>query len=151
MKQKLMFFWNSLAFSMIQRMLAIWSLVPLPFLNPACTSGSSQFKYCWSLARSILSTSRILRNTPLCFQTLLLLQIELGVGRWGEEGSSWGHSQQRQPGMVAAHRKEVIQAGLFFFFFQTSFIFWPRPMAVKVLSPNHWSTRELWRLYYYFI
>ena len=26
-------FWNSLAFSMIQRMLAIWSLVPLPFLK----------------------------------------------------------------------------------------------------------------------
>ena len=26
-------------FSMIQRMLAIWSLVPLPFLNPACTFG----------------------------------------------------------------------------------------------------------------
>ena len=35
-----MFFWNSLAFSMIQRMLAIWSLVPLPFLNPAWTSGT---------------------------------------------------------------------------------------------------------------
>ena len=31
-------------------MLAIWSLVPLPFLNPACTSGSSWFTYCWSLA-----------------------------------------------------------------------------------------------------
>ena len=31
---KIMFFWNSLAFSMIQQMLAIWSLVPLPFLNP---------------------------------------------------------------------------------------------------------------------
>ena len=28
-----MFFWNSLAFSMIQWMLAIWSLVPLPILN----------------------------------------------------------------------------------------------------------------------
>ena len=28
-----MFFWNSLAFPMIQRMLAIWSLVPLPFLK----------------------------------------------------------------------------------------------------------------------
>ena len=27
--------WKSLAFSMIQRMLAIWSLVPLPFLKPA--------------------------------------------------------------------------------------------------------------------
>ena len=31
-------------------MLAIWSLVPLPFLNPVCTSGSSWFRYCWSLA-----------------------------------------------------------------------------------------------------
>ena len=28
-----MFFWNSLAFSMIQQMLAIWSLVSLPFLK----------------------------------------------------------------------------------------------------------------------
>ena len=28
-----MFFWNSVAFSMIQWMLAIWSLVPLSFLN----------------------------------------------------------------------------------------------------------------------
>ena len=34
-------FWNSLAFSMIQRMLAIWSLVLLPFLNPTWTSRSS--------------------------------------------------------------------------------------------------------------
>ena len=38
---KQMFFWNYLDFSMIQRMLAIWSVVPLPSLNPACTSGSS--------------------------------------------------------------------------------------------------------------
>ena len=48
-------FWSSLAFSIIQRMLAIWSLVPLPFLNPACTSGSSQFTYCWSPAWRILN------------------------------------------------------------------------------------------------
>ena len=34
---------------------AIRSLVPLSFLNPACTSGSSQFIYCWSLAWRILS------------------------------------------------------------------------------------------------
>ena len=38
-----MFFWNSLAFLMIQWMLAIWSVVPLPFLNPAWTSGNSWF------------------------------------------------------------------------------------------------------------
>ena len=40
---------------MIQRMLAIWSLVPLPFLKPAGTSGSSRFTYCWSLAWRIVS------------------------------------------------------------------------------------------------
>ena len=30
-----MFSWNSLAFPMIQWMLAIWSLIPLPFVKPA--------------------------------------------------------------------------------------------------------------------
>ena len=44
---KQMFFWNSLAFSMIQWMLAIWSLVPLVFINPA----SVQF------SRSVVSDS----------------------------------------------------------------------------------------------
>ena len=29
------FFWNFLAFSMMQMLLAICSLVPLPFLNPS--------------------------------------------------------------------------------------------------------------------
>ena len=41
------FSWNSLAFSIIQWMLEIWSkliqLVPIPFLNTAWTSGSSWF------------------------------------------------------------------------------------------------------------
>ena len=40
---------------MIQQMLAIWSLIPLAFLNLAWTSGSSWFMYCWSLAWRILS------------------------------------------------------------------------------------------------
>ena len=38
-----MFFWHPLTFSVIQWMLAIWSLVLLPFLNPAWTPGSSWF------------------------------------------------------------------------------------------------------------
>ena len=42
---------------MMQQMLAIWSLVPLPFLKPAWTS--SQFMYCWSLAWRILSITLI--------------------------------------------------------------------------------------------
>ena len=40
---------------MIQWMLAIWTLVPLPFLNLAWTSGISQFTYYWSLGWRILS------------------------------------------------------------------------------------------------
>ena len=36
-------------------MLSIWSLVPLPFLKPALTSGSSRFTYCWSLAWTVLN------------------------------------------------------------------------------------------------
>ena len=52
-----MFFWDFLAFLMIQWMLAIWSLVPLPFLNPAWNSGRSWFTYCWSLAWRILLAS----------------------------------------------------------------------------------------------
>ena len=47
---KQMFPWNSLAFSMIQWMLAIWSLVTPPFLNPVWTYRRFWFTYCWSLA-----------------------------------------------------------------------------------------------------
>ena len=50
-----MLFWNSLAFLMIQWMLAIWLLVPLTFLYTAWTSRSSWFMYWWSLARRILN------------------------------------------------------------------------------------------------
>ena len=46
--------WNFLGFSVIQHVLAIWSLILLPFLNPAWTSGSSRFTYCWSLIWRIL-------------------------------------------------------------------------------------------------
>jgi len=47
--------WNFFAFAMIQQMLAIWFLVSLPFLNPACTSWSYQFTYFSGLPWKILS------------------------------------------------------------------------------------------------
>ena len=53
MKHKFLFFWNLLAFSMIQQMLAIWTLVPLSLQNPVFTSGISQFMYCYRLAWKI--------------------------------------------------------------------------------------------------
>ena len=55
-------FWNFFAFSMIQRMLATWSLAPLPFLNPVCTYGSSWFTYCWNLAWRTLSIFLLMWN-----------------------------------------------------------------------------------------
>ena len=42
-------------FLMKEWVLKIWSVVPLRFLNPASTSGSSLFSYCWSLTWRILS------------------------------------------------------------------------------------------------
>ena len=53
-------------------MLVIWSLVPMPFLNPVWTSGSSWSMYYWSLAWRILGI------------TLLLLL-------WDECSWVWGH------------------------------------------------------------
>ena len=50
-----MFYLDFSAFSLIQWMLRVWSLVLLPLWNLPCTSGSSQFLYCWSLAWRILS------------------------------------------------------------------------------------------------
>ena len=63
-----MFFWNSLAFSMIQQMLAIGSLVPLPFLNPARTSGNSQVHV---LLKPIL---KVLNATLLACEMSIILQ-----------------------------------------------------------------------------
>ena len=56
---------------MIQWMLAIWSLVPLPFLNLAYTSGSSQFTYCWSLGWRILSIILL-----ACEMSVIVLRYE---------------------------------------------------------------------------
>ena len=70
MKQKYMFFRNSFAFSMIQQVLAIWSLVLLPFLAPAGTSGSSWFMYCWSLVWRILSITLLPHEMSAIVQNL---------------------------------------------------------------------------------
>ena len=69
-----MFFWNSLAFSMIQKILAIWPLVPLLFLNPAWSSGSSWLIHCWSHSWRILSF------------TLLVCEMS-AIVRWFEHSS----------------------------------------------------------------
>ena len=88
-----MFFWNSLAFSMIQFMLAIWSLVPLLFLNPSQTSGSSWFTYCWSLAWKILSITLLACEVTAIVQYsehFLALPF-FGIGMKTDLSQSCGH------------------------------------------------------------
>ena len=49
-----------LLFRWSREFLAIWSLVPLPFLKAAWTSGSSRFTYSWTLAWRILSITLLM-------------------------------------------------------------------------------------------
>ena len=69
-----MFLWNIFVFSMIHQMLAIWALVPLPFLNPACTCGRFWFTYCWSLAWRILSITLL-----ICEISTVVLYVVLTI------------------------------------------------------------------------
>ena len=88
-----MFFWNSLAFFMIWQMLAIWSLVLLLFLNPAWTSGSSRFMYCWNLDCRILSITLLaweMNAIVRQFEHSLALSF-LGVGMKTDLFQSCGH------------------------------------------------------------
>ena len=67
---------------MIQQVLAIWSLVPLPFRSSAWTSGSSQLMYCWSLVWRILSITLLvfeMRTVVRQFEPSLVLPL-FGIG-----------------------------------------------------------------------
>ena len=88
-----MFFWNSLSFSMAQQILAIWSLVHLPFQNPAWTAGSSQFTYFWSLAWMILSMTLLACKVSAIlwyFEHSLALPF-FGIGMKTDLFQSCGH------------------------------------------------------------
>ena len=67
-------------FLMIQQILAIWSLVPLPFPKPAWTRGSSWFIYHWSLAWRILSITLLACEVQLCGSLSILWHcLSLGM------------------------------------------------------------------------
>ena len=78
---------------MILWMLAIWSLVPLPFLNPASTSGSSRGMYYQSLAWRILSITLLvweMSEIVLEFEHSLELPF-FGTGMKTDHFQSCGH------------------------------------------------------------
>ena len=88
-------FWNSLAFSVIQQMLVIWSQVPLPLQNPACTSGISGFMWSWSLAWRVLSITLLECETSTIVQqlehslTLPLFWIGMKTDLFQSHGHCW--------------------------------------------------------------
>ena len=70
-------------------MLAIWSLVPLLFLNPAWTSGSFWFTYFWSLTYRMLSMT-----LPACEMSATEHSLALpffGIGMNTDLFQSYGH------------------------------------------------------------
>ena len=78
---------------MIQSMLVIWSLIPLPFLNSAWTSGSSQLMYCWSLVWRILSINLLaceVSTTVQWFEYSLALPF-FGIAMTADLFQSCGH------------------------------------------------------------
>ena len=88
-KEEVDVFLELLLFSMIQWMLAIWSLVPLPFLNPAWTSGSSWFIYCWSPPWRILSITLLACEMSAFCISLSILWHCLSLGlKWKMNFSS---------------------------------------------------------------
>ena len=86
-------FWNSLAFSIIQQILAISSRVPLPFLNPVWTSGSSRFMHYWNLAWRILSITLLAcKMSAIVWQSEHSLALPLfGIGMKTDLFQSCGH------------------------------------------------------------
>ena len=119
-------------FLMIQQMLAIWSVVPLPFLKPAWTSGSSWFMYCWSLVWRILN--------------ITLLACEISAIVWYFEHSFFGIGLKTDLFQSCVHRQVFqicwhIECSIFI---ATSFRIWrslagipsPPPTLFVVMLPE---------------
>ena len=74
-------FWPAYRFLRMQvRWSGIWSLVPLPFLNAVCISGSSRFTYCWSLVWRILRITLLACEMSTIYGSLYILLHCLSLG-----------------------------------------------------------------------
>ena len=90
-------------------MMALWSLAPLPFLNPDCTSGSSWFTNFWSLASRILGITLLACEWAQFFGSLNILW-PADVKNWlieknPEAGKDW---KWEEKGMTEDERLDGI-------------------------------------------
>ena len=92
---------------MIQWMLAIWSLIPLPFLNIAWIFGISWFTYYWSLAWRILSITLLVCEMSAVYSSVSILwhcpSLRLGLPDGSEvKASAWNAGD---PGSIPGSEK----------------------------------------------
>ena len=141
---------------MIQQILAIWSLVPLPFLNPASTSGISLFTYCWSLAWRILSFTLLackMSAIVWLFEHSLALPF-LGIGMKTDLFHSCGYCRVFQ---ICWHIESNSFTASFFRIWNSSTGIPPPPLALFVvmlpkthltsyyrMSGSRWVIRPSW-------
>ena len=154
-----MFFQNSLAFSMIKQMLAIWSLVPLPFLKRAWTSGSSQFTYCCILAWRILSIILLVCEMSAlnAFKHSLALPF-FGIGMKADFFQSCGHCWVFQicwhiecsPFTASSSRIEIAQLEFYHLHQLCScpLTLYSRMSGSRWVITPSWLS-ELWRIFLY--
>ena len=142
------FFWNSLAFSMSQLILSIWSLVPLSFLNPACTSGSSWFTYSWSLAWRLLCATMIACEMSTIVYLGLIPRLERSLGEGNGYPLQYSGLENSLDCIVHGAVKSLTLLSNFHFHFSLWMFFgiallwdlnenWPFPVLWPLLSfPN---------------
>ena len=134
-----MFFRTFFAFSIIQQILAVCPLVPLPFLNPAWTSGNSWLvEYCWSLVRWFLEHNFAnMWNECNCMVVWTFFGITL-LWDWNENWhfQSCGHWYIFQ---ICWHSECSILSVSFFMFLNSSagIASHPRALFILILPKAH--------------
>lgn len=110
MKQKWWVFLNFLL-SPHPLMLAFWSLVPLPLQNPAWTSRTFQFMFCWSLTwRTVLDMSE-----DFYFITFICSSVKNLSPPPDWKSRKWPHLWlcARTAGLIACHWLDLVSQMLF--------------------------------------
>ena len=128
-------------FSMIHWILAIWSLVPLPFLNLVCIYGSSWFTYSWSLTWRILSI------------TFSSVQFSLSVV--SDSATPWiaacqaSLSNTNSPTPPKPTSIESVMPSSHLILCHPLLLLPPSPPSIRVFS-NEWTLRMRWPKYWSF-
>ena len=125
-KAEIYVFWHSLAFLMIQWMLPIWSLIPLPFLIPVCASSSPAFLMMYSAYK--------------------LNKQGDNIQPWCTTFPIWNHNLRYTSHLVYFHRllQIYLRVGIYecnrFYCFSKSILKWICLVFFLIASTQQWRT-----------